>query len=136
MPPLRRQTGYPSSRMPYDRRKLFLEGKIGTALVRLAIPIILGNLLQTGYQLTDAFWVGRLGAAAVAAVSVSFPVTFLVIALGAGLAMAGATLSAQNTGAGRQDMVNHVAAQTMLMVTLTSIVLGAAGYVLAPYLLD
>ena len=59
--------------MPHDRKKLFLEGPIGRALIRLAIPVILGNLLQTGYQLTDAFWVGRLGAAAVAAVSISFP---------------------------------------------------------------
>jgi MATE family, multidrug efflux pump len=122
--------------MPSERQRLFLEGPIGRALLRLAVPIILGNLLQTGYQLTDAFWVGRLGAAAVAAVSVSFPVTFLVIALGAGLAIAGATLSAQYMGAGRQDMVNHVAAQTMTMVALTSLVLGAAGYVTAPYLLD
>ena len=122
--------------MPNARQKLFLEGPIGTALTRLAIPIMLGNLLQTGYQLTDAFWVGRLGAAAVAAVSISFPVTFLVIALGAGLAIAGATLSAQYMGAGRQDMVNHVAAQTMMMVAITSAVLGAAGYVLAPYLLE
>jgi len=120
----------------YDRKKLFLEGPIGTALFRLAIPIILSNLLQTGYQLTDAFWVGRLGAAAVAAVSVSFPFMFLVIALGAGLGIAGATLSAQYMGAGRQDMVNHVAAQTMMMVTITSAVLGAAAYALAPYLLD
>jgi len=121
--------------MPHNRQKLFLEGKIGTVLIRLAIPIILGNLLQTGYQLTDAFWVGRLGAAAVAAVSVSFPLTFLVIALGSGLAMAGATLSAQYMGAGRQDMVDHVAAQTMMMVAATSVVLGAAGYLLSPALL-
>ncbi len=122
--------------MPYDRQKLFLEGPIGAALVRLAIPITLGNLLQTGYQLTDAFWVGRLGAAAVAAVSISFPVNFLVIALGAGFGIAGATLSAQYMGAGRQDMVNHVAAQTMMMVTVTSAVLGGAGFALAPYLLE
>src|SRR3954469_8335672 len=118
-----------------DRQKLFLEGPIGKALFRLAVPIILGNLLQTGYQLTDAFWVGRLGASAVAAVSVSFPVTFLVIALGSGLAIAGATLTAQYTGSGRQDMVNHVAAQTMIMVTITSIALGALGYFLSPHLL-
>ncbi|MBN9007824.1 MAG: MATE family efflux transporter [Rhizobiales bacterium] len=118
-----------------DRRKLLLEGPIGAALFRLALPIMLGNLLQTGYQLTDAFWVGRLGATAVAAVSISFPVSFLVIALGAGLAIAGATLSAQYMGAGRQDMVNHVAAQTMMMVALTSAILGAAGYLLAPHLL-
>ena len=107
--------------MAVDRKALFLEGSIPRALVTLAIPIILANLLQTGYQLTDAFWVGRLGASAVAAVSVSFPVTFLVIALGSGLAMAGATMTAQYVGAGRQDMVNHVAAQTMLMLSLIHI---------------
>ena len=118
-----------------DRRHLFLEGSITRALTVLAIPIIFGNIAQTGYQLTDAFWVGRLGASAVAAVSVSFPVTFLVIAMGSGLAMAGAVLTAQYMGAGRQDMVNHVAAQTMIMVALTSVVLGAIGYVLSPHLL-
>ncbi len=36
---------------------------------------------------------------------------------------------------GDQDMVNHVAAQTMMMVGLTSVVFGAVGYVLAPHLL-
>jgi putative MATE family efflux protein len=118
-----------------DRRRMLLQGPIAPALFRLAIPIILGNALQSGYQLTDAFWVGRLGAPAVAAVAVSFPVTFLVIALGAGLAMAGAILSAQYMGAGRQGMVNHVAAQTMLMVAVTSVILGTVGYVVTPYLL-
>ncbi len=122
--------------MMQDRQALFLNGPLGKALFRLAVPIILGNVLQTAYQLTDAFWVGRLGASAVAAVSISFPVTFLVIALGSGLAIAGATLSAQYMGAGRPEMVNHVAAQTMLMVAVTSVLLGSAGYLLSPHLLD
>jgi len=117
------------------RQNLLLDGPISRALLSLAVPIILANVLQTGYQLTDAFWVGRLGAASVAAISVSFPVTFLVIALGSGLAMAGATLSAQYTGAGRRDMVDHVAAQTMLMVVITSAVFGTLGYIAAPSLL-
>jgi putative MATE family efflux protein len=118
-----------------NRQALFLEGPIPRALLSLAFPIILANVLQTGYQLTDAFWVGRLGASAVAAISVSFPVTFLVIALGSGLAMAGATLTAQYMGAGRQDMVNHVAAQTMLMVVISSVIFGALGYSLSPFFL-
>jgi Na+-driven multidrug efflux pump len=118
------------------RQALLLQGSIPRALWSLAVPIILGNVLQTGYQLSDALRVGRLGAAAVAAISVSLPVTFLVIAIGAGLAMAGATLTAQYVGAGRQDMVNHVAAQTMLMVVVTSIVFGTMGYALAPLLLE
>ncbi|WP_462176771.1 MATE family efflux transporter [Pseudoalteromonas gelatinilytica] len=118
-----------------DPQHLFLHGSISKALLKLGIPIILINILQSAYQLTDAFWVGRLGAEQVAAVSVSMPVTFLVIAIGSGLAMAGAILSAQYMGAGQQDKVNHVAAQTMLMVTLTASMLGLAGYVLSPYFL-
>lgn len=114
---------------------LFLHGSISKALLKLGIPIILINILQSAYQLTDAFWVGRLGAEQVAAVSVSMPVTFLVIAIGSGLAMAGAILSAQYMGAGQQDKVNHVAAQTMLMVTITATILGLIGYVLSPYFL-
>lgn len=112
--------------------RVILEGAIGRALLALAVPTILGNLLQVGYQLTDAFWVGRLGAPAVAAVAVSFPVTFLVIALGSGLAMAGAVLIAHHAGAGRQDLVDHVAGQTITLVLLTSVVLATAGYLLAP----
>lgn len=105
------------------------------ALLSLAVPIVFGQLLQSAYQLTDAFWVGRLGANEVAAVSVSLPVTFLVIALGAGLAMAGATLTAQYMGANQREKVNHVAGQTMLVVFITSISLGSLGYQLSPYFL-
>lgn len=118
-----------------ERNSAIFEGSISKVLLKIAFPIVLAQILQSAYQLTDAFWVGRLGAAQVAAVSVSTPVTFLVIALGAGLAMAGATLSAQYMGAGNQKMVNHVAAQTMVMVIISAIVLGLTGYVLSPYFL-
>ncbi|MFI8483105.1 MATE family efflux transporter [Pseudomonas sp. NPDC078700] len=122
--------------MNSQRQQQFLQGSIARALLTLAVPIILGNLLQAGYQLTDTYWVGRLGASAVAAVAISTPVTFLVVALGAGLAMAGATLTSQYMGSGRYDLVNHVAAQTMLMVIISSVVLGTLGFVLSPYLLN
>src|SRR5205085_9612736 len=101
-----------------------LEGSIYRSLLKLAVPIAVANILQAADQLIDAFWVGRLGGAAVAAVSVSTPVMFLTIALGAGLAVAGSTLIAQYFGAKNQYMVDHVAAQTLLMIVLVSIVLG------------
>jgi len=109
---------------------MLLEGSVAKSLLILAGPIVLSNILQAGYQLTDAFWVGRLGASAVAAVSVSFPVMFLSIALGAGLAIAGSILIAQYVGARNEQMVNHVAAQTLLMVVSVSLVLSAVGYLL------
>src|SRR3954465_14966341 len=108
--------------------KSLLEGPIAKSLLKLAIPIALANVLQAAYQLIDAFWVGRLGGAAVAAVSVSTPVMFLTVGLGAGFAIAGSTLTAQYFGARNQAMVDHVAAQTLVTVVAISVVLGSLGY--------
>ena len=120
--------------MPPSKNAL-LEGPILRSLLTLAVPIVLANILQAGYQLIDAFWVGRLGGAAVAAVSLSFPVMFLMFAVGAGLSIAGSTLIAQYVGARNDEMVSHVAGQTLLMVVIVSLVLGTVGYIFAPDLL-
>jgi putative MATE family efflux protein len=117
------------------RPNVLLEGPILKSLLTLAVPVVLANVLQSAYALIDAFWVGRLGGAAVAAVSLSFPVMFLMIALGMGLAMAGSTLTAQYRGAGNDSMVSHVAAQTLNMVAALSITLSVAGYFFTPALL-
>lgn len=104
------------------------EGSILRALVTISVPIIFSNLLQTAYQITDTFWVGRLSAEAVAAVSLSFPITFLLIALGGGLPIAGTVLIAQYKGKGDAKAMNHVAAQTFLMVVIVSLLLSGIGY--------
>ncbi|GAB5526093.1 MAG: MATE family efflux transporter [Roseivirga sp.] len=111
------------------------EGNILRTLIVLAAPIIGTNLLQTGYQLVDAFWVGRLGANAVAAVSVSYPVNFLMISLCSGFGFAGAILVAQYAGAKNLKMVNHVAIQTLVMVVLMSVVMSAIAWQLSPSIL-
>jgi putative MATE family efflux protein len=124
----------PPSRRPYDPR--LLEGPIVRSLFVLAIPIMGSNVLQIAYQLIDAFWVGRLGADAVASVSVSTPIMFLMVAAGLGFAVAGTTLIAQYVGARDHAMVNHVAGQTLLTILVLSIVLGILGIVLSPYVID
>lgn len=111
------------------------EGSILKALVTLSFPIIGANLLQTGYQLVDAFWVGRLGANAVAAVSVSYPVNFLLISLSSGFAFAGTILVAQYAGAKNLKMVNHVAIQCLIMVIIMSVILSGIAYAISPDIL-
>ena len=112
-----------------------LQGPIAGALMRLAGPVVLANVFQTLYQLTDTFWVGRLGAEAVAAVSFSFPVIFLFIAVAGGMTIAGTILVAQAEGRGDARQVNYVAGQTYAIVMLLSVVLAGAGYALAQPLL-
>ena len=104
-------------------------------LLALAVPIILANAVQTSYQLINTFWVGRLGADAVAAVSVSFPIIFLLVSLGGGLSIAGSILVAQYTGARDFEKVNHASGQTLLMVIVVSLLLSVIGYLAVPTLL-
>lgn len=111
------------------------EGSILKSLLSLSIPIIFASILQTAYQLTDTFWVGRLGTAAVAAVSISFPLIFLIISLGGGLAIAGTILVAQFKGKEDKKAVDHITGQTIVMVVNISIVLATIGYFLSPYLI-
>ena len=121
-------------RRAYDPR--LLEGPIIRSLFLLALPIMGANILQIAYQMVDAFWVGRLGAEAVASVSISMPIMFLMISAGMGFAIAGSTLIAQYVGARNVAMVNHVAAQTLLSVTGVSLTLGTLGFLIAPYVLE
>jgi len=94
-------------------------GPILGVLVKLAIPIVATNVFQSLYQLIDTFWVGRLGADAVAAVSLSFPILFFMISAGGGLSVPGAVLVAQTFGAKDEAAVDHVAGQTHVVVRAT-----------------
>ena len=104
------------------------EGPVLRSLMALTVPIVFANILQTAYQLTDTFWVGRLGAGAVAAVSLSFPVVFLLISLGSGLGIAGTILVAQHRGRGDQERVDYISAQTVVMMLAASVVVTVVGY--------
>lgn len=116
-------------------RNSLTEGPILKSLITLSVPIILANILQTAYQLTDTFWVGRLGTVAVAAVSISFPIIFLVISMGGGLAMSGTILVAQYKGMNDKKKIDHVTSQTLLMVVIISILLSSIGFFLSPFLI-
>lgn len=121
--------------MSNEKRNKLTEGSIFRSLLSLSIPIIFASILQTAYQLTDTFWVGRLGTAAVAAVSISFPIIFLIISLGGGLAIAGTILVAQFKGKEDKKAVDHITSQTIVMVVNISIVLASFGYMISPYLI-
>jgi Na+-driven multidrug efflux pump len=64
----------------------FTSGSVGWPLYHLALPVVVTTLLQTVYNLTDTFWVGRYGSPELAALTFSFPLVFLFVALGDGRA--------------------------------------------------
>ncbi|GAA5057495.1 MATE family efflux transporter [Haladaptatus pallidirubidus] len=104
-------------------------GSISPKLASLAWPLVVGNLLQTFYNLADMFWVGRVSTAAVAAVSLMFPTSWLFVSLAMGLTAGSVALVSQHVGAGNDRAADNVVAQTTLLTVLLGTVLAALGYV-------
>jgi putative MATE family efflux protein len=104
-----------------------LNSSIGKALFKLAWPLVLTNLLQTMYNITDAFFLGKLGTAEFSAPTLAQPIMFVFIALGAGFSQAGSTIIAQYTGMKRQDLAEKNAAQAILTTLVLSSVFSLVG---------
>ena len=105
-------------------------------LVTLAVPIMLNNLLQMLYNLVDAWFLGRIGAAAVSAPTISFTLIFFLVIFGVAFSMAGTTLIAQSKGRGDMERANFYAGQvTTLLLVAMSVVISVVGLVATPTLL-
>ena len=113
-----------------------LEGSIWQGLVSFAIPIFLGNLFQQLYNTADTLIVGNfIGKEALAAVSSSSNLIFMIIGLLQGTALGAGVLIAKYYGA--QDRENlHLAVHTGLAFGIVGgLVLTVVGVALTPQLL-
>lgn len=104
------------------------EGSLIRPLFHLAWPIVVIQLLQVTYNVADTLYLGRLSADAVGAISLAFPLIFLLIAVAGGFTTAGAILVAQYIGAAGDRSAGLVTGQTVSFVSLLSVVIGIVGY--------
>lgn len=105
-----------------------LKKPILKALLTLSIPIIIANFLQTAYQLTDLFWVGRFSLEGVAAIALCFPVIFLFVSFGIGMTIAGSILVAQYKGKKDQKAVNTIVGQSIVLSLTVSFIISIIGF--------
>jgi putative MATE family efflux protein len=115
-------------------RERILHGPILPTLVRLAWPVLVSMSLHTCFNIVNAFWVGRLGPAALAAVTTSLFATWSLWAfaemVGVGLV---ATVS-RHVGAGEHARADHAAAQGILLASLLAAIAAALGGIVPRWL--
>lgn len=112
-----------------------LNGSINKTLLKLAYPLIFFNLLFIVYNLTDTFWLGKLGREAVSAPTVSFPFIWTMMSFGAGFAIAGFAFVSQYAGAGQWDKAKHNIANLLTLMFFSSFILGIIGFFITPWIL-
>lgn len=98
------------------------KGSLVRAVLTLAIPVIITSFLQSMYNLTDTFWLGKLGTEELAAINLVTPVQNIVQNFGSGLTVAGAVLISQYIGAKKLKDARSMANQIFICALIFSLV--------------
>ena len=85
------------------------------ALISLSVPLAVAMFVQTMYNIVDAAFVGRLGAEAIAALSFSFPLFFILVALTQGLGAGLNSAISRLLGGGRLEEAEKAAGNGLLL---------------------
>ena len=111
-------------------------GSIPRTLFTFALPILLGNVLQSVNGSINAVWIGKfLGAAALTGANNSNIVIFLLLGAVFGVTMASTILIAQHVGARRMDEAKKVTGSSATFFFALSLLFSVGGFFAAPSIL-
>ncbi len=97
--------------MKQKNNKIELLGSapISQSLILLGIPIMIGMLINAFYNIVDAYFVGKLGESAMAAISIVFPIGQVVVGLGLMFGNGAASYLSRLLGKDDKKTANQVA---------------------------
>jgi len=113
----------------------YTEGPIGRAVVLLAVPMVLEMMMESVFAVTDIFFVGRLGAAAVATVGITESLMTIIYAVAVGLSIGATATVARRIGEKDPDGAARAAVQSLALGAAGALVIGGTGAIFAPDLL-
>ncbi|MEG2121911.1 MAG: MATE family efflux transporter [Rikenellaceae bacterium] len=120
-----------------DNKSSLVKGNVQRQMLFFAVPMIITQLCQQVYQLTDTIIVGRyLGDSSLAAVGVSAPFVFLFIALAKGVSMGSSIIVSQNWGSGNMKNVKVAANSLYLFIILFSLFVTAVGLIFSENIMN
>jgi len=112
------------------------QGSEARQIFYFTVPMLIGNVFQQFYHLTDSIVVGRfLGKQALGAVGTSFPIIFLLVALVMGLTMGSSILISQYYGAKDFKSVKKAIDTGYIVVFVASIFITVVGLIFSESIL-
>ena len=119
-----------------QQRVSLTEGPIWKAMLLFALPVFLGNIFQQFYDAFDSWCVGNyIGDDALAAVSSSGSLIFMMVSFFNGVAMGAGVVIARLYGAKQYDPMRKAIHTAIAFGLVTGIVLTAAGVAFTPTIL-
>ena len=109
----------------------FTSLSLKTAIVILAIPMILEMMMESLFAVVDIFFVAKLGEHAIATVGLTESVVVLVYAVGFGISMAATALISRRFGEKKYSEAGSAAFQLLIVGGVISVILGVLGWIFA-----
>ncbi len=103
-------------------------------IAKLAVPASIGMFFNTMFNVVDTYFSGLISTEAIAALSLSFPVFFIILAIGFGISTGTMALIANALGAGDEKKARLYAIQSVSFSVLLSMALMVIGLFAAPFL--
>ena len=113
----------------------YTTGNLNRAILLLAVPMVLEMVLESLFAVVDVFWVGRLGANAVATVGLTESLLSLVFAVGIGLSLSTTAMVARRIGEKDPEGAAVAGVQAIVLGLATSLAVGIPCFIYAPQLL-
>src|ERR1700694_879676 len=114
----------------------YTAGSLNRAILLLAVPMVLEMVLESLFAVVDVFWVGRLGANAVATVGLTESMLSLVFAVGMGLSLSTTAMVARRIGEKDPAGAAVAAVQAIALGVIVSLIIGLPCVMFAPRLLQ
>src|SRR4029077_8895126 len=114
----------------------YTSGDLNRAILLLAIPMVLEMVLESLFAVVDVFWVGRLGANAVATVGLTESMLSLVFAVAMGLSLSTTAMVARRIGEKDPEAAAVAGVQAIALGLIISVAIGIPCLIFAPQLLQ
>ncbi|MDL2206534.1 MATE family efflux transporter [Eubacteriales bacterium OttesenSCG-928-N13] len=114
-------------------RNDYSKGNVKALITRLAMPMIMAQLVNALYNTVDRMFIGRIegvGGLAMSGVTLAFPIIIIVSAFALLFGMGGAPLTSISRGEGRNDYAERVLGNSFVMLMISGVVLTIAGLLL------
>ena len=105
----------------------YTEAPIGRAVILLSVPMVLEMLMESVFAVVDIFFVGRLGADAVATVGITESLMTIIYAVAIGLSIGATAIVARRIGEKDRDRAARAAVQSIVLGVGVAIVIGVIG---------
>ncbi len=106
---------------------LLVEGPIGRILFRLTVPMTAGILGMVAFNLTDTYFVGRLGTEQLAALGFTLPVVLVLNRVAIGLGIGASAVISRAVGTGDRARVRRLTTDSLILAAGIAVFLVTLG---------